>query len=78
MNEERSTKSIFIAWMEANEIYPDLAGNITFVEFPMYFVYKAQSFQWPPWKQGFSVSRLFNISYELKRVILLKYFSYKG
>lgn len=54
----RDTK--FIAWMEANKIYPE-ARDLTYSEFPLKFVWKASEHKWTPRKQGLSIGRYFSI-----------------
>jgi hypothetical protein len=47
----------FIAWMEANKKYP-YARELTYAEFPTKFVWKKDTREWKPRKQGFSIGRL--------------------
>jgi len=51
----RDTK--FVAWMEANKIYPQ-AKDLTYGEFPLKFVWKANERRWSPRKLGVSIGRI--------------------
>ena len=51
----RDTK--FIAWMEANKLYPE-ARDLTYGEFPLKFVWKANERKWSPRKLGVSIGRI--------------------
>jgi hypothetical protein len=48
----------FTVWMEANKIYPS-AKNLTYGDFPMKFVWHAQSKMWKERKSKFSIGRLY-------------------
>ncbi|KAL7094727.1 hypothetical protein ACP275_11G121900 [Erythranthe tilingii] len=50
-------KSKFLAWMEANKIFPE-AKDLTYAQFPMQFVWKQPLHEWRPRKRGFSVGRI--------------------
>ncbi|XP_058784536.1 uncharacterized protein LOC131659346 [Vicia villosa] len=47
----------FLAWMDANKIYPK-AKNLTYSQFPTKFVWKVEEHEWAPRKQGFAIGRL--------------------
>ena len=47
----------FLAWMEANKIYPE-AKDLTYGEFPLRFVWHASDHKWAPRKRGRSVGRI--------------------
>ena len=50
-----STK--FLAWMEANKIYPE-ARNLTYNQFPTKFTWRDDEHRWTPRKRGFSIGRV--------------------
>ncbi|KAL7091157.1 hypothetical protein ACP275_12G088400 [Erythranthe tilingii] len=50
-------KSKFLAWMEANKIFPE-ARDLTYAQYPMQFVWKQPLHEWRPRKRGFSVGRI--------------------
>ena len=50
-----STK--FLAWMEANKIYPE-ARNLTYNQFPTKFTWKDNEHRWTHRKRGFSIDRV--------------------
>ena len=47
----------FLAWFNANKIYPD-ARNLTYSQFPTKFVWKVKKHMWSPRKQGYSIGRI--------------------
>ena len=48
---------MFLAWFEANKIYP-LGKNLTYCEYPRFFVWMADRREWKPRKNGLSIGRL--------------------
>ncbi|XP_057443842.1 uncharacterized protein LOC130735994 [Lotus japonicus] len=53
-------KNKFIGWMEANQLYA--AGqDITYSEYPTKFVWKDDTREWRPRKQGFSIGRISHV-----------------
>jgi hypothetical protein len=51
------TESMFIAWFEANKIYP--AGRtLTYGQFVSKFVWKKKTRKWKPRKRGYTIGRL--------------------
>ncbi|AES63417.2 AT hook motif protein, putative [Medicago truncatula] len=47
----------FLAWMKANEKYPE-ARNLTYNQFPTQFVWKEKDHEWTPRRCGFSIGRV--------------------
>ena len=47
----------FLAWFEANRIYPE-GKNLTYSEYPSHFVWIAEQREWKPRKRGVTVGRL--------------------
>ena len=61
MKKASINQSMFLAWFEANKIYPEARG-LTYVEFPTKFVYNTQDRKWYPRKRGFAIGRLHLVS----------------
>ncbi|XP_048493212.1 uncharacterized protein LOC104903169 [Beta vulgaris subsp. vulgaris] len=54
-----STK--FLSWMECNQKYEE-ARKLTYVEFPMKFVWKQPTREWAPRSKGFSLGRVYHVT----------------
>ena len=57
MEKATLAQSMFLAWFEANKIYPE-AQCLTYAEFPLKFVFNAQDRKWYPRKRGFAIGIL--------------------
>lgn len=64
-------KSKFVAWMEANAIYPE-AKNLTYSDFPSYFVWHLKTRMWKPRKRGFAIGRITYVPPDLGEVYYLR------
>ncbi|XP_061351494.1 uncharacterized protein LOC133296511 [Gastrolobium bilobum] len=60
MTNAMEKKSMFEAWMEANNKYDEGRG-LTYPEFPTKFVYQENNHEWHPRKRGFSIGRLTHV-----------------
>jgi len=58
---ESVNTSKFLSWMECNKKYEN-AKDLTYVEFPVNFVWKQNKRCWEPRKQGFSIGRIHSVS----------------
>ena len=54
-NEHKRT--MFLAWCEANKIYPE-GKNLTYSQYPNHFVWMSEQREWKPRKKGVSIGRL--------------------
>jgi hypothetical protein len=61
LNKTSVASSMFLAWMDCNQIYEE-AKQLTYVEFPTKFVWKLDKRCWQPRKQGFSIGRIHSVS----------------
>ena len=50
-------RAMFLAWFEANKMYPE-GKNLTYSEYPNHFVWMAEQREWKPRKRGVSIGRL--------------------
>ncbi|XP_028767101.1 uncharacterized protein LOC114724813 [Neltuma alba] len=57
----RVSESQFLAWMKMNND-DDLAANLTYAEFPNYYVYQKDKRQWKRREKGFAVGRITHVS----------------
>ncbi|XP_013624774.1 PREDICTED: uncharacterized protein LOC106330933 [Brassica oleracea var. oleracea] len=64
-------KSKFVAWMEANKIYPE-AKNLTYADFPSYFVWHLKTRMWKPRRRGFAIGRITYVPPSLGEVYYLR------
>lgn len=60
LNKPSATKTIFLAWFEANKEYPE-ARNIRYVDFSQSFVFKKDAYKWVPKKKGFSIGKIMHV-----------------
>ncbi|XP_061339919.1 uncharacterized protein LOC133286514 [Gastrolobium bilobum] len=58
-----SRRSMFESWMEANKNFLE-GRDLTYAEYPTYFVYKEDTQEWHPRKKGFSIGRLLDYDNE--------------
>nr|KAJ0214502.1 hypothetical protein LSAT_V11C400174020 [Lactuca sativa] len=63
--------SMFTSWLECNKIYKQ-ARDLTYVEFPTKFVWKANSRNWEPREVGFSIGRIHAVSPKLGEAYFLR------
>lgn len=57
MDRRSSNFTKFLAWFEANNLYPN-AKELTYTEFPTKFVWNQKERRWTPRKKGFSIGRM--------------------
>ncbi|XP_057418929.1 uncharacterized protein LOC130713151 [Lotus japonicus] len=70
--EKCSTKDTqFLAWMNANKLYPE-GRSLTYAEYPSMFVYKKDKQVWEPRKRGFSLGRLQYIALGMSEVYYMR------
>lgn len=70
--EKCSTKDTqFLAWMNANKLYPE-GRSLTYAEYPSMFVYKKDKQVWEPRKRGFSLGRLQYIALGMGEVYYMR------
>ncbi|XP_027357259.1 uncharacterized protein LOC113866646 [Abrus precatorius] len=56
-NKNKDKDTMFIAWMEANKVYPEVK-ELTYAEFPNKFIFYRENCKWQPRKKGFLIGRL--------------------
>jgi len=57
LDRNRSKKTMFLAWMDANKEY-SMGRSLTYIQFPSMFTYDAKLRRWQPRQQGQFVGRL--------------------
>ncbi|CAH1439013.1 unnamed protein product [Lactuca virosa] len=62
---------MFTSWLECNKIYKQ-ARDLTYVEFPTKFVWKANSRKWEPREIGFLIGRIHAVSPKLGETYFLR------
>ncbi|KAJ9558878.1 hypothetical protein OSB04_013492 [Centaurea solstitialis] len=60
LNRPTVSASMFTAWMERNS-HDAKARELTYVEFPKYYVWKSDIRSWMPRKQGMSIGRIHHV-----------------
>ena len=61
LDNDRVGKTMFLAWMEANEQHANLANNVSYLDFLKHFVFKKNTCNWNPRKNGFQIGQLYHI-----------------
>ncbi|XP_024964297.1 uncharacterized protein LOC112504578 [Cynara cardunculus var. scolymus] len=61
LNRPSVASSMFLAWMHCNQIYQE-AQELTYVEFPIKYVWKLDERPWDRRKKGFSIRRIHSVS----------------
>lgn len=61
VNRDTVAQSMFLAWFEANKLYPE-ANELTYCEFPTKFVWNKDARVWTKRKKGLSIGRLFYVA----------------
>ncbi|XP_024961843.1 uncharacterized protein LOC112502220 [Cynara cardunculus var. scolymus] len=71
INRPSVASSMFLAWMNCNQIYQE-ARELTYVELPTKFVWKLEERRWDRRKKGFTIGRIHSVSPTLREAYYLR------
>ncbi|CAL9237149.1 unnamed protein product, partial [Arabidopsis halleri] len=61
LNRRSVSHSMFLAWMEANKLFPELTKDLTYADFPTAFVWRAKERVWKIRERGFAIGRITHV-----------------